>query len=232
MIDKILIWGGQSYSRLIIDILENRKFYKKNSNLSNKYKIKGIVDLKLKKLNYICDYFLINNIVSAKKIIKESNRFITCIGSNHGKARYLISNELEKLNLTPIKILDKKSSVDDNVNIGKGSHVMRGALVNSFSKVGNYTILNTSSNIEHECIIGNGVHIMSNATLGGRVIVEDYVTIGMNATIFPDVKIGEGAFVGAGSVVRKNVKKNEVVIGNPSKYLKKNRHFFDLSFFK
>ena len=47
-----------------------------------------------------------------------------------------------------------------------------------------------------------------------------------------DLEISEGAFIGAGAVVRKNVKKNEIVIGNPSKFLKKNKHFYDLSFFK
>jgi acetyltransferase-like isoleucine patch superfamily enzyme len=92
--------------------------------------------------------------------------------------------------------------------------------------------LNTSSTIDHECEIGNGVHIMGGVSIAGRVKIGDYVTIGTNATIFPDLEISEGAFIGAGAVVRKNVKKNEIVVGNPSKFLKRNKHFYDLSFFK
>ena len=57
-------------------------------------------------------------------------------------------------------------------------------------------------------------------------------TIGANATIFPGLEISEGAFIGAGALVKNNVKKNEIVVGNPSKFLKKNKHFYDLSFFK
>ena len=76
------------------------------------------------------------------------------------------------------------------------------------------------------------MHIMSGACIAGRVKIGDYVTIGTNATIFPDLEISEGAFIGAGSVVRKNVKKNQMVVGNPAKFLKKNKHSYDLSFFK
>ena len=73
---------------------------------------------------------------------------------------------------------------------------------------------------------------MGGAYIAGRVIIGDYVTIGANATIFPGLEISEGAFIGAGALVKNNVKKNEIVVGNPSKFLKKNKHSYDLSFFK
>ena len=47
-----------------------------------------------------------------------------------------------------------------------------------------------------------------------------------------EINIEEGAFIGAGAVVTKDVKKNEVVTGNPAKFLKNIKHKFDLSFFK
>mgnify|MGYP001337715447 CR=1 FL=1 len=86
--------------------------------------------------------------------------------------------------------------------------------------------------IEHDCNIGKGVHVMPGAVIGGNTNIDDYVTVGLNATIMPQLKIGEGSFIGAGAVVTKNVKKNEIVVGNPSKFLKRNKHFYDLSFFK
>ena len=48
----------------------------------------------------------------------------------------------------------------------------------------------------------------------------------------PGLKIEKGAFIGAGAVVTKNVKKNEVVVGNPAKFLKKITHKVDLKIFK
>ena len=44
--------------------------------------------------------------------------------------------------------------------------------------------------------------------------------------------IESGAIIGAGSVVTKNVKKNELMTGNPAKKIKLVTHKFDLSYFK
>ena len=48
----------------------------------------------------------------------------------------------------------------------------------------------------------------------------------------PKVNIGDGAFIGAGAVVTKDVGRNEIVIGNPAKFLKLSNHKVDLSFFE
>ena len=65
---------------------------------------------------------------------------------------------------------------------------------------------------------------MGGASIAGRVKIGNYATIGTNATILPDITIGEGANVGAGAVVTKNVKKNQIVAGNPAKYIRMNKH--------
>lgn len=67
-----------------------------------------------------------------------------------------------------------------------------------------------------------------NYTKIGRVIIKDRVFIGANTTILPGVTINENSIIGAGSVVSKNVEKNSVYAGVPTKkicsiedYLKK-----------
>jgi acetyltransferase-like isoleucine patch superfamily enzyme len=89
--------------------------------------------------------------------------------------------------------------------------------------IGSQVIINSNATIEHESLVGNGVHIMSNASISGRAIINDYATIGTNATILPDITVGEGSFVGAGSVVSKNVSPYTVVLGNPAKFYKENK---------
>ena len=48
---------------------------------------------------------------------------------------------------------------------------------------------------------------MPGASIAGRVKIGDFATIGTNATVLPDINIDAGAYVGAGAVVTKNVKK-------------------------
>ena len=85
---------------------------------------------------------------------------------------------------------------------------------------GNDCYVNVKSVVDHECKIGDGVHIMGSSYIAGRVEIDDFASIGANATILPDIKIGKNAIIGAGSVVTKNVKPNEIVIGNPAKFYK------------
>ena len=59
---------------------------------------------------------------------------------------------------------------------------------------------------------------MGGASIAGRVKIGNYVSIGTNSTILPDIKVGSGAYIGAGSVVTKNVKDNEIVIGICKKF--------------
>lgn len=53
------------------------------------------------------------------------------------------------------------------------------------------------------------------------IIIGKNVWIGAGAIILPGVHIGDGAVVGAGSAVTKDVPANTVVVGNPTKPIKK-----------
>tara|TARA_Y100000590_G_scaffold266901_1_gene299740 strand:- start:22265 stop:22990 length:726 start_codon:yes stop_codon:yes gene_type:complete len=235
MKNTVMLWGSKSKAKIVKKLIEN---YKEELNLhfikSKKKKLK---------LNYIFDPFsqrasfktkakFSNKDDELKNFIKKSKFFVVCIGNHHGKARYMISKNLEKLNLNPLNLVNKFSYIDKSSKIGKGLLAMPNSVVHCYSTIGDYCILNTSSIVEHECSIGNGVHIMSGASISGKVKLGDYVTIGANATILPGIKISEGAFIGAGAVVTKDVKKNQIVAGIPAKFIKKNKHEYDLSSFE
>lgn len=86
-----------------------------------------------------------------------------------------------------------------------------------FTSLGDYSIVNTSATIDHEGSIGEGAHVMGGASLAGRVSVGCYSSIGTNATVLPDLCIGERVFLGAGAVLTKDTKSNELWIGVPAR---------------
>ncbi len=228
---KILVFGANSKTRILLNMINNNEIFYKNKKIENK-KTCLLVDPFLKKPNFETNIPFLNKKNDFLKGLNKINSFVVGIGGNHGKARYLISKELLKKKLKPLSLIHKTSFIDKTSVIGTGIQIMPNVVLHCYSKIGDFCVLNTSSVIDHECEIGNGVHIMGGACIAGKVKVEDYVTIGTNATILPNLKIAEGAYIGAGAVVTKNVKKNEIVVGNPSKFLKKNKNFYDLSFFK
>ena len=51
-----------------------------------------------------------------------------------------------------------------------------------------------------------------------KTLVEKGATIGANATVICGIRIGRYSFIGAGSVVTKDVAPYELVIGNPARH--------------
>ena len=219
---NILLWGAKSKALILHNMLQK-----------SGEKISYIFDKNVERPDFETDAIFSNQPKNLEEFLNESTHFIVCIGAGeYGKARYLISEKLIEKGLSPLSIISKHSYIDDTSEVGWGLQAMPGSLLHCFSSIGNACILNSNCCIDHDCVIGNGVHIMGSAAIAGRVTIGDYVSIGTNATILPDITIGHGAFIGAGALVHNDVMENEVVIGNPAKFLKMNDHKYDLSDFE
>ena len=221
---NIIFWGAKFKAGIIHNLIEKNKILKNTKNLNIKY----LFDPNLKKPQFTSVATFSNKKKDLINFIKNSEYFVTCIGSEYGKARYVISKELEKKRLKPLDIISKDTYISDKKLIGKGIQMFPHSVAHHNAKIGDYCILNTGSILEHDCEIGNGVHLMPGAVIGGNTFLGNYVTVGTNATILPKIRIEDGAFIGAGAVVTKNVKKNQIVVGNPARFKKNIKHKLDI----
>jgi serine O-acetyltransferase len=114
--------------------------------------------------------------------------------------------------------------------IGKKCLIADLATVREDVTIGDMTIVGRGVAIENYCKIGSKCKIETNAYITAYSEIEDEVfikmkgvtakrksRIGVNATILPGKVIGEDAFVGAGSVVTKDVEDRKIVVGNPAR---------------
>tara|TARA_B100000795_G_scaffold247480_1_gene213729 strand:+ start:144 stop:830 length:687 start_codon:yes stop_codon:yes gene_type:complete len=228
MIKNIFFWGAKYKAGIVHDLIKNNKIKEDTKNLIVKY----LFDPGLEEAKFESKARFSNKKENLEEFFKNSHYFVTCIGNELGMARYFISKELENKRIKPLNIISKSAYVDNEKLLGKGIQLFPNSVVHTNAKLGDYSILNTGAILEHDCIAGNGVHIMPGAVIGGNAEIGDYASIGLNATVMPKVRIGEGAYIGAGAVVMDDVKKNEVVIGNPAKFLKNIKHTVDLKFFR
>lgn len=143
---------------------------------------------------------------------------IVSIGSN--RVRKLIS---EKYPLQYAKAIHPQSIISPSANVGDGSVVMQGAILQSDVAIGHHCIINTGASIDHECVIGDFAHISPHATLCGNVHVGEGTWIGAGTTIIPGVKIGDWCVIGAGSVVINDIPDNTTAVGNPCKRILNNK---------
>jgi len=143
--------------------------------------------------------------------------FILGIGDNN--IRYKIAQVLLSKHQTIESVIDPNSIISERANIGLGVFASKGVLVNAFSQIGDFTILNTGCIIEHECEICTAVHIAPGAVLAGNVKIGKRSFIGANSVIKQGVEIGDDVIIGAGSVIINNVSSNTKIVGNPGRII-------------
>lgn len=132
-------------------------------------------------------------------------------------------HEFSSNSFTTPSIIDKNALISDEVQIGQGAQLLGNCFIQSFAKIGDWSIINSGSLIEHDSVIGDSVHIAPSVTICGGVSIGAGSYVGTGSTVVEGVTIGENVLIGAGSLVLKDVPGNEIHFGTPSAY-KGNNH--------
>ena len=74
--------------------------------------------------------------------------------------------------------------------------------------------------IGHDAMVGDYSCMMSHVNITGKCIVGKNTYWGSGSRILPNGKVEDNAFIGAGSVVNKDIPSNSVAVGNPCKVIK------------
>ena len=144
----------------------------------------------------------------------------------------------------PSAIVDAGAEIGDGTRIWHWVHVCSGARIGKGCSLGQNVFVGNKVVIGDNCRIQNNVSVYDNVTLESDVfcgpsmvftnvynprshisrkheyrdtVVRRGATLGANCTIVCGVEIGQFAFVGAGSVVNRDIKPYALVVGVPAK---------------
>ena len=195
------LFGASGHCKVVVDIIEALNEYKIESVIDHNPKSDFILDIPILNFNPIFNF--------------EEKHFIVSIGDNKKRKRVV-----ELIDAIFIRAVHPQSIISKFSEIGEGSVVMAGAIINAGSRIGKHCIINTAAVVEHDCIIDDFVHICPNASLAGNVKVGEGAQIGIGSTIIQGIIIGKWAVVGAGAVIIENVADYAVVVGVPGKIIK------------
>jgi acetyltransferase-like isoleucine patch superfamily enzyme len=110
-------------------------------------------------------------------------------------------------------VVGRAASVENDVRVGARVRMQTGAYITAWSLV------------EDDVFIAPGVMLTNDPTAGRRedgvelrgAVLRRACRIGARAVLLPGVEIGEEAFVGAGSVVTRDVAPGMLVMGAPAR---------------
>lgn len=140
--------------------------------------------------------------------------------------------------------VDQPCKIGEGTKIWHFSHIMHDSEIGKKCNIGQNVVVSPQVKIGDNVKIQNNVSIYTGVTCENDVfigpsvvftnvinprsaierkneykntIIKNGASIGANATILCGITIGEFAFIGAGSVVTKNVNPFSLVVGNPAK---------------
>lgn len=195
----IFLIGAGGHSKVIADIL-----------LENNEKDITFFDIN-KMINELSGF----EVISELPDIKPTDSIIVCIGNNH-----IRKNNVAEFIGPFTKAIHPKAHIARHIEVGEGTVVMAGAVINPYVKIGNHCIINTNATIEHDCILEDFTHISPNATLSGGVKIGEGTHVGAGAVVTPGISIGKWVIIGAGSVIIEDIPDFSTVVGNPGRVIK------------
>ena len=154
-------------------------------------------------------------VVGASSLAKDiTNDLFVAIGNNTIRARILEQLFLEGHSIATL--IHPNAVLANDVEIGKGSVVMAGVVINPNVRIGRGCIVNTCSSIDHDCRIGDYVHVSVDAHVCGMVTIGSRTWIGAGATVINNLSVCDSCMVGAGAVVVKDITVSGTYIGVPA----------------
>lgn len=208
MNNGLFIFGASGHAKVVIDAVERAAREKVLFICDDAEERRGCT---------LMGYSIIGGRAALLARAHEVRRAVVGIGDN--TARIHVSDWLIERGYSFSTVVHPAASVGRDVQIGDGSVVFAGCVINSGTTVGRHAIVNTAATIDHDCEIGDGVHVAPGAHLCGGVSVGPGTLVGAGSTIIPGVRIGAGVVIGAGSTVLENVPEGARVGGSPCRPL-------------
>lgn len=99
-----------------------------------------------------------------------------------------------------------------NIEIGDNTFILEGAVIQPCTKIGNNVFFWNGNHLGHHASVEDHCYIAGQVVISGASVIEPYCFVGVNATIGHEIRVGTESFIGAGTLVTKNVAPKSVYI--------------------
>jgi sugar O-acyltransferase (sialic acid O-acetyltransferase NeuD family) len=208
---KIIIIGNAISAEILYKYIE----------IDNRYEV---VAFAIEKEFILNDKLFGKDVIDINILINKYNpkeySIIMAIGYHEmNQIREKLFDTVKKLGYMIETYIHPDANIFNNYDIGEGSIVLANSTVEPFAKIGQNSVIWANCVVGHHSIVADNCWIASGSVIAGSSIVGKNSFLGINTTIVDEVRIEEFNMIGAGAMISKNTKKNEVyLIGNASKH--------------
>jgi sugar O-acyltransferase (sialic acid O-acetyltransferase NeuD family) len=190
---KIVLIGSGGHARSCIDVVEQ----------VNEYKIHGLVGLADEVGHELMGYPVLSDDSGLQELRAECNLALITVGHIGSAAlRIRLFEQAESLGFVLPTIISPKAYVSRHAELGMGTVVMHGAVVNAGSRLGKNCIVNSMALIEHDVSVGDHCHVSTGSILNGGCSLGDGGFVGSRSALKEEVTLGANCLVGMGVVIR------------------------------
>lgn len=147
--------------------------------------------------------------------LSEFDGVIVAIG--HNRVRLAKTRELATSGAKSVSLVHPRAYVARDVQVGGGTVILAGAVVQPGSLIGSGVIINTGATVDHDCVLADGVHVCPGAHLAGGVSVGECAWLGIGCVVKQYTAIGVDAVVGGAAAVMTPVTDGTTVVGVPAR---------------
>lgn len=204
---------------------------------------KEILDIVYPKIEQWDEVFFIDDVIAERKInginvyryseiIKYSGEQLeVVIASGEPYYREKMLSKINKDGYHCATVVSNSAYISNSCKLARGCIIFPNTYIGVNVSLEENTIIHAGARIESNCNIGKNSFISLGAFIGADTFIGKGAFIGPNSSVKDHLYIGEYAVVGMGAVVNKTVENEDVVVGNPARYLRKNisKKIFDYS---
>ncbi|MFH1791015.1 MAG: acetyltransferase [Candidatus Omnitrophota bacterium] len=196
-VKRIVIVGGGGHAKVVIDAARKQ----------GGFRIAGVADPSLKKGSSIMGAPALGGDSVLPAVLARGVKYaFVGVGSvGDTGPRKKIYNALKRIGFNIPVIVHPASVIADDVELGDGTFVAAGAVINPGTRTGKNVIINTCASVDHDCALGDFAHIAPNAVLSGGVRIGEDTHVGVGATVIQNIAVGKRCLIKAGAVLTDSI---------------------------
>lgn len=203
MNEKLLIIGASGHGKVVADIALKMNKWTSIVFLDDDETVKSCMGIEV-----------VGKSLDAFKHIQDCDLFVA-IGNN--VTREKIQEKLETEGASLPTLIHPTAVIAEQVELGEGTVIMPGVVINCCTRIGKGCIINTGATIDHDNLIEDYVHISPGVHLAGTVKVGLGSWLGIGSIVSNNLEISSGCKLGAGAVVVKDITEIGTYVGVPAR---------------